>query len=154
MHRVSVLLLLLSSFCFATEFQVPFHTIVQRSDRIVQGRVLSMSCHAGTNQYGDQLIYTDISIRTDQALKGERTNMLLTIEGGTANGITLKVSDVPTFKVGEEVVVFAKKQAAGYLLSFGSQAKYTIKNDGMIRENGMSYRNFTKSIMENMRSEQ
>jgi hypothetical protein len=154
MRKLSVLLLLFSSLCFAAEFRVTMHDLIQGSDRILQGRVLSMSCHAGTNQYGDQLIYTDISIRADQALKGERTNMLLTIEGGTANGITLKVSDVPTFKVGEEVVVFAKKQTAGYFLSFGSQAKYTIKNDGRIRENGLSYRDFTKSIMANMRSEQ
>lgn len=148
MRKLPVLLLLMASFCFALEAPVTLHTLVQQSDRIVQGRVLSLSYHSGTNQYGDQLIYTDVLIRADQALKGARFDLLLTVEGGTANGLTLVVTDVPKFKVGEEILVFAKKEGAGYTLSFGSQSKYTITNDGRIRENGFSYKEFTKSIME------
>ena len=144
----AVLMLSIAAIGFATEALVSLDTVIHGSDRIVRGRVVSLNCRRGTNDFGDDLIYTDISIETHETLMGDRSNLLLTIEGGTVNGITLKVSDVPEFHPGDEVLVFTKKEGASNFLSFGSQSKYSISTSGRIRENGVYYGDFKKNVME------
>ncbi|HEY4492543.1 MAG TPA: hypothetical protein VI958_11135, partial [Acidobacteriota bacterium] len=96
-------MVLIATFAFALEAPVSLQTLSRDSDRILRGKVMSLSYHQATNEFGDELIYTDVSIRTDEALKGDRTPLALTVEGGTFNGVTLAVSDAPEFSVGEEV---------------------------------------------------
>jgi hypothetical protein len=51
------------------EAPVPLETQARIADRIVRGKVMSLAYRAGTNEYGDQLIFTDVSIRVWAALK-------------------------------------------------------------------------------------
>ena len=144
----AVLMLCVATTGFATEALVSLDTVIHGSDRIVRGRVVGLNSRRGTNEFGDDLIYTDISIETHETLKGDRSNLLLTIEGGTVNGITLKVSDVPAFHPGDEVLLFTKKQGASNFLSFGSQSKYSISASGLVLDNGTYYGDFKKNVME------
>jgi hypothetical protein len=146
-------MVLIATSAFAIEAPVSLQTLSRDSDRIVRGKVTSLQCHPGTNEFGDELIFTEVSIRTDEALKGERTPLLLTVEGGTFNGVTLTVSDAPTFSVGEDVVVFAKKALTTFRPVFGGQSKYTISRDGIIAQKAVHYNELKKQVLQTLQQE-
>jgi hypothetical protein len=146
-------MVLIATIAFALEAPVSLQTLTRDSDRIVRGKVMGFSYHQGTNEFGDELIYTNVSIRTDEALKGDRTPLSLIVEGGTFNGVTLTVSDAPTFSVGEEVVVFARQSLTSFRPAYGGQSKYRIGKDGMILRKAVHYNEFKKEILETLRQE-
>lgn len=77
--------------------------MVDRSSRIFVGEVI------GTRSYrtGDS-IHTDVTFRTSDVLKGaESPLVVLTFLGGTVDDVTLEVSGMPRFTVGDEQVIFA-----------------------------------------------
>lgn len=78
-------------------------------------------------------IYTYITLRVLDPVKGAQKDQTLTIRqiGGTVGNIASVVSGMPTFKKGEEVVVFlSQKDAAGYPWVMGlQQGKYSISLD-------------------------
>lgn len=145
------LFLMLSNVGLALEDSATLNVVTRESDRIVRGRVKNLVSKPGSNEYGDQLIYTDVYIGVAEALKGERSDLILTVEGGTVNGITLTVSDAPEFVVGEEVLVFAKKDLLSYRPPAGLTSKYTISTGDILRENGVPYGAFKKSILQEIR---
>jgi hypothetical protein len=140
--------ILLAQLALALEAPMSLQTLSRNSDRIVRGKVTNVGYLQGTNEYGDQLIYTNVSIRVEEALKGDRSDFVLTVEGGTLNGITLEVSDAAKFNLGEEVLVFAKKDVPVFHPVSGSRSKYTIGKDGLVVENRTYYGAFRKQILE------
>jgi hypothetical protein len=59
------------------------------------------------NEYGDLLIVSQVQLQVEETLKGTPPgNLWLSVEGGTLNGITLRVSGLPTMAVGERAVFF------------------------------------------------
>jgi hypothetical protein len=144
--------LLLGVICFAYEDNVAVDTLTQQSDRIVRGKVRNLSSRAGRNEYGDELIYSDIYISVTEALKGDRSDLILTVEGGTVNGITLTVSDSPEFRIGEEILVFVKKDVLTNRPFGGLRSKYTIADGRRVLQNGMNYGEFKTSILQALRS--
>ena len=141
------LLLMLSHFTFALEAPVSLQHLADESDRIVRGRVMKLTYSHGSNSYGDELIYTHATVRVAEALKGDRTDLVVKVEGGTLNGITLTVSDTATFKTGEEVLVFLKKDLFEYRTLTRSSSKYTISDGGKILQNGRQYTSFRTEIL-------
>jgi hypothetical protein len=142
MHSQKGLLLitvLLASICYASEGTISLETLAAKSDRIVRGKVRSFSCKASTNEFGDELIYTDVYIGVGEVLKGEKSDLVLTVEGGTVKGVTLTVSDSPEFKAGEEVLVFARRDLLTYRPVAGSWSKYTISDGNRVVEAGTYY---------------
>lgn len=143
--------LLLGVICFAYE-DMAVDTLTQEADRIVRGKVRNLSSRAGRNEYGDELIYSDIYISVTEALKGDRSDLILTVEGGTVNGITLTVSDSPEFKIGEEILVFVKKDVLTNRPFGGLNSKYTIADGRRVLQNGMNYGEFKTSIIQALRN--
>lgn len=60
-----------------------------------------------TNEFGDLLIVSQVQLQIEETLKGEAAGALsLSVEGGTLNGVTLRVSGLPSMAVGERGVFF------------------------------------------------
>ena len=141
------LLVVLSHFSFALEAPTALQHLADESDRIVRGRVMKLTYSHATNTYGDELIYTHATVRVAEALKGDRSDLVVKIEGGTLNGITLTVSDSATFQTGEEVLVFLKKDLMEYQPLTRSGSKYTISSGGKVLQNGLQYTAFRTEIL-------
>jgi hypothetical protein len=141
------LLLMLSHLTFALEAPISLQHLADESDRIVRGRVMKLTYSYGSNSYGDELIYTHATVRVAEALKGDRSDLVVKIEGGTLDGITLTVSDTATLKTGEEVLVFLKKDLLEYRPLTRSSSKYTISDGGKILQNGRQYTAFRTEIL-------
>jgi hypothetical protein len=105
--------------------------LCQASDHVFVGKVTDLRARMeGT------IIVTDATIAPTEQWKGEHAGpTIVTVPGGTLNGVTLRVSETPTFRQGEQVVVFTvldkeKKQQQ----VFGCfRGKYTVVRD-QIRE--------------------
>ena len=143
----------IATIAFAMEVPVTLEQLTHDSDRIIRGRVMSISSHKGANEFGDELIFTDVVVRADEALKGDRSQLKLTVEGGTVGGVTLAVSDSPQFRVGEEIVIFAKKDVSTFRPTYRSQSKYTVSADGTVHPKGMPYDEFKKKILDAIRTQ-
>lgn len=88
---------------------------VEGSDVVIHGKVKDKQFEKRRNEYGDELIVTHVNLEVQESLKGTpSSNVDMVVEGGTYNGMTLKVSDQPELATGEEVVAFLNKTDGGY----------------------------------------
>ena len=74
--------------------------------RVVVATVTETSSRHERNEFGDDLIVTRAQLTVDEAVKGPGGPATLTLEGGTVDGITMRVSDLPSLKKGERAVFF------------------------------------------------
>src|SRR4051812_41673514 len=72
------------------------------AERVIVGQVLRTDAAQLTNAYGDVLIVSHTLVRVDEILKGASSaTLLVDVEGGTLNGITMRASDIPSLKTGD-----------------------------------------------------
>ena len=103
--------------------------LAKKSDAIVLARVEDETARYDANKE----IYTYITLRVLEPVKGPQKDDVITIRqiGGVVGNIASIVPGTPTFKKGEEVVVFlTQKDAAGYPWVMGlQQGKYSVSLD-------------------------
>lgn len=88
---------------------------IQNAQTILQGRVTSGRSEFVTRPDGSRTIVTRYMLQVDESLKGTApASQELVIDGGTVDGLTLKVSDMPPLAVGEELIVFGNQTAEGF----------------------------------------
>ena len=77
--------------------------MVQRADRIFVGQVTAVRSY-----WTGPSIHTDVTFRSTLAIKGSAGPVvMLTFLGGTVGDVTLEVTGMPQFEVGDEQVLFA-----------------------------------------------
>ena len=105
--------------------------LAKKSETIALARVDDVSSRWDDNH---KEIYTFISLKVLDGVKGSRKNDVLTIRqiGGSVDNVISVVPGMPTFAKGEEVVVFlSAKDRAGYPWVMGlQQGKYSVSTDG------------------------
>ena len=136
MNRFRLLLAVaFASLAFAIT-QVAFATTVQKlslveltkkSESIVRA---SVEDAVSSWDAGHKEIYTFYTLKVLQPVKGNKDATMITLRelGGTVGNIASIVPGMPSFKKGEEVVLFlTQKDAAGYPWVMGlQQGKYTV----------------------------
>ena len=120
---VAVLLAAFLSPASALVQQMSLSDLVQQSDTIIKGNVVSMQSKEVTDQRGTH-IYTMVTLAVSSKVKGTLAGQTLTIElpGGTVGDLTEAVSDTPMIGKGEEAVLFLKNGA----LVGGFQGKLSV----------------------------
>jgi hypothetical protein len=111
--------------------------LARLSSEVIRGQVVS------TKIYWDdkhQHILTGVRVQVNDCYKGKAqrgATVTLTQLGGTLDGITMDYSGRPTFRVGENVVVFARPNQYNDLLVVGlKQGKLAVRGDEAVRELG------------------
>ncbi|MGH7740423.1 MAG: hypothetical protein ACRENS_00210 [Candidatus Eiseniibacteriota bacterium] len=102
--------------------------LTRESSDIVIGRVGDQHAHWNS---AHTMIVTDVTIVVDQSLKGgPGTSLTLTQVGGEVDGMRYSVEGSPRFTSGEEVLVFAWRDALGRPQVDGlAQGKFEIRRD-------------------------
>jgi hypothetical protein len=121
MFQIRSLLAVLGAATLATTTVVAQHGrpvgIPERArgaDDVVVGTVVASTAAYQTNQFGDQIIVSHTTIRVEETMKGAlQREVNVDIEGGTVNGITMRVSDVQAMQVGDRAVFFVKRADSG-----------------------------------------
>jgi hypothetical protein len=96
---------------------VPLRERTRGSERVVVGRVATVSPQWKVNDYGDRLIVSVVHVSVDETLKGQAAASVdVEIEGGTIGNLTLRVSDEASFTPGERGVFYLRRNARGALV--------------------------------------
>jgi hypothetical protein len=74
--------------------------------RIVVASVVETSARYERNEFGDELIVTHARLAVEEVVKGPEGPAMLALEGGTVNGVTMRVSSLPSLSRGERGVFF------------------------------------------------
>jgi hypothetical protein len=129
----TVVLAAASTASATTVLRLSLKDLAKNSASIVRAKVEDQVARYDTNKE----IYTYITLRVLEPVKGSNKDEVITIRqlGGIVGHIASIVPGTPTFKNGEEVVVFlSRNDVAGYPWVMGlQQGKFSVSQD----ENGM-----------------
>jgi hypothetical protein len=106
------------SVAHAGQIYVPTSDIVSHATEIVSGKVTSAQGRWGALGR----IYTDVVVEVADTAKGaanKASNIAFSVIGGTVDGLAMAASDIPTFKVGEEVVLYLYSVPGRGLVVYG-----------------------------------
>ncbi len=96
---------------------VPLADRHRGAERVVVGRVLSVTGVWRQNEFGDRLIYSVLHVSVDETLKGQpQPSVDVEVEGGTVGDLTLRVSDMTPLKAGDRAVFYLKRNPRGILV--------------------------------------
>lgn len=109
-HRVAlaVFLTLIATHAYSDGGPSPdIATRTRGSARVVVARVVDVQSRFQKNQFGDQLIVSDVALDVTETLKGKpAATAVVEMEGGTVGDLTLRVSDISSVKPGDRAVFF------------------------------------------------
>lgn len=89
------------------------------ADRVVVATARSVTPEWRENVHGDRIIVSKVLLEIEENLKGSGpSSALLEIDGGTLDGLTLRVSGLHLLDVGERAVVFLDEAAGGVHLPY------------------------------------
>ena len=92
---------------------VPIEERARGANRVVVATVGEMTAQRERNEFGDELIVTYATLSVEEAIKGAADPVPFAIEGGTVDGITMRVSSLPTLNKGERAVFFLEPGKRG-----------------------------------------
>jgi hypothetical protein len=101
----------------AQDTAVPLAERARGAERVVVGRVTSVSPVWQVNEFGDRLIVSVVAVAVTEKLKGPSQSAIdVEVEGGTIGGITLHVSDQTALVPGERAVFYLVRNKRGTLV--------------------------------------
>jgi len=117
MRRAVLVAVVVCALCPSLSADGPPVTIAARAkgaDAVVVATVVEVTAAFERNAWGDNLIVSHAWLRVEESLKGESAQVIpLDIEGGTVNGLTLRVSDIEPVNQGDRAVFFIKHSSSG-----------------------------------------
>ncbi len=91
--------------------------------KVIVATAMAVEATFGKNEFGDRLIFSHVTFRVNETMKGvPEASLVVTLEGGTVDGVTLQVSDMPGVTPGERAVLFLDESAAGRHVPHGRGA--------------------------------
>jgi hypothetical protein len=120
-------ILFASTLAYATTVQrLAFEDLVKKAQHIVAGKVRDSRTYWNSNR---KLILTSYTVEVDETIKGQsqRTFELTTI-GGKIGDLELRVSGMPSFEKGENIVVFTEPSGPYQVVLGLGQGKFTVEN--------------------------
>jgi hypothetical protein len=87
---------------------------IEGADRIVVATVRNAQPEWRENEFGDRLIVSRYELDVSETLKGDGApTVWMEMEGGTLDGLTLRVSSLPALEAGERAVFFLQPAQRG-----------------------------------------
>ena len=113
----AVICLLLSAFAaiaHAQDAPVPLAERARSAERVVVGRVTTVNPVWQTNEFGDRLIVSIVTVAVDETLRGPVLPTVdVEVEGGTIGDVTLHVSDLEPVAPGDRAVFYLARSRRG-----------------------------------------
>jgi len=87
---------------------------IKGAQRVVVAKAVKVTPEWRTNEHGDKLIVSQVSLEVEETFKAAATNALsLEVEGGTLDGLTLMVSSLPSLQAGDRAVFMLDAGSSG-----------------------------------------
>lgn len=109
--------LVFSGAVYAQRTDVPSGERARNAEQVVVGRVSSVTGVWRDTDYGDRLIFSVLHVAVDETLKGPaQPSVDVEVEGGTIGSLTLRVSDLDTFRPGDRAIFYLQHNQRGALV--------------------------------------
>ena len=106
--------------------------MVAMSDDIVTGEVTSVTAQVVQQGYLKRIM-TDVTVAVTDTVKGgqnKSSTLYLRVPGGRLGPVVTKATDMPQFKVGDEVLLYVEyKEGFGHVVVAGERGKFDITTD-------------------------
>ncbi|MCX8063816.1 MAG: hypothetical protein N3G21_01425 [Candidatus Hydrogenedentes bacterium] len=104
--------------------------LVEASDAVVSGEIVATNSYMAKNMK----IYTEVEILIKETVKGdlnEGSSLVFTILGGEKDGFVMVCSEMPVFKVGDEVILYLRylPKTQKWTLYAGTRSVTSVKTD-------------------------
>jgi hypothetical protein len=116
---------------------VPIEQRARGAERIVVASVTHVSSRVHQTEFGDTIIVSDAKLNVEETIKGKHEPVTMTLEGGTVNGMTMRVSSLPVLSPGERGVFFLERGKSGEFRPH-LRGQGILKLDGTNRVTGSS----------------
>jgi hypothetical protein len=111
----------------SAQVAVPLADRARGAERVVVGRVASVTPEWQVNEFGDRLIVSRLRVTVSETLKGDQASAVdVEVEGGTIGQLTLHVSDQLQLVPGDRATFFLKRNARGAFVPY-------LRGQGLIR---------------------
>ena len=98
----------------AQDAPVPLAERARGAERVVVGRVTTVNPMWQTNEFGDRLIVSVVTVAVDETLRGPVLPTVdVEVEGGTIGELTLQVSDLEPVVPGDRAVFYLTRSRRG-----------------------------------------
>jgi len=135
----AVVACLCSSISLASEHAVPLADRIKGADVVVVATPTSVSASWRDNEYGDRLIVSRYILQVEETLKGVPSqSVLLDVEGGTLDGLTLRVSSLPTLAAGERGVFLLDAAQGAYHAHLKGQGILKLDQQDVVRGSSLT----------------
>jgi len=110
-----------------TVLKLPVEEMTRRADLVMRAEVSDVGVRVQAG--GVRAVATVVTFRVLAVMKGQATSPVFRLElpGGRNEGISFYIPGMPSFHVGEEVVLFLERTSKGFIPSGLTQGKYTVR---------------------------
>jgi hypothetical protein len=107
---------------------------IRGAQDVVVARAQSMTPRWAVNAFGDRLIVSRVQLQIEETLKGAAAGTFsVDIEGGTLDGVTLRVSSMPVLKPGDRAVFMLERGDSGaYQLHLRGQGVLILDEGNLV----------------------
>lgn len=92
----------------------PLAERITAAEEAVVGDVEKLVARWEVNEWGDRLIVSEVQVKPTRYLKGPKADrVVFDLEGGSLDGTTLEVSDLPVLVPGDQVFVLLRTNQKG-----------------------------------------
>jgi hypothetical protein len=124
----------------AQDASVPLAERTRGAERVVVGRVTSVNPTWRTNEFGDRLIVSMVTVAVDETLRGPTLPSVdLEVEGGTIGDLTLNVSDLDPVAAGDRAVFYLARNTRGvFVPHMRGQGLLKLDRSDRVRNSGVT----------------
>jgi hypothetical protein len=129
---------------------VPLAERARGAERVVVGRVTTVSPIWRTNEFGDRLIVSIVSVAVDETLRGPALPSVdLEVEGGTIGELTLNVSDLEPMAPGDRAVFYLARDRRGvFVPHLRGQGLLKLDRADRVRDSAVTLADIRRSARE------
>lgn len=129
---------------------VPLAERARGAERVVVGRVTTVNPIWRTNEFGDRLIVSIVSVAVDETLRGPALPSVdLEVEGGTIGELTLNVSDLEPMAPGDRAVFYLARDRRGvFVPHLRGQGLLKLDRADRVRDSAVTLADIRRSARE------
>jgi hypothetical protein len=146
---IGVAAVLLGSSAYAGQDTAELSERARDAERVVVGRVAAVNPVWRNNDHGDRLIISVVRVTVDETLKGQAQQQVdVEVEGGTIDGLTLRVSDMQAFLPGDRAVFYlARSQRGTFVPHERGRGLLKIDREGRVAGSATTLEQVRRSVV-------
>jgi hypothetical protein len=133
----------------AQDAPVPLAERARGAERVIVGRVTTVNPIWQTNEFGDRLIVSIVTVAVDETLRGPVLPTVdVEVEGGTIGDLTLNVSDLEPVAPGDRAVFYLTRRRGAFVPHLRGQGVLKLDRSDRVRNSATTLADIRRTAKE------